>query len=111
MPPNRAIGWYRFILRMMPTCIALTTAFGVWWLASFSGIHFDPDLIMIGWLALNAPSTVGIAIFEAKLRNQSEPPMLLGFKSRVFLFFLLQILMIPAMSLAIFFTLSLAAGN
>ena len=111
MPPNRAIGWYRFMLWMMPTCIALTTAYGFWLLTLVSRFHFDPDFIVIGWFGLNISSTVGIAIFEAKLRNQSEPPMLLGFKARVFLFFLLQILMIPAMSLAIFFTACLVAGN
>jgi hypothetical protein len=109
-PPNRAIGWYRFMLWMMPTCIALTTAYGFWWLTSVSRFRFHPDPALIGWMILNALATVGIGIFEARLRDQSEPPMLLGFKSRVILFFFLQLFIIPALSLALFFAACLFAG-
>lgn len=102
-PPNRAIGWYRFMLWMMPTCFALTTLFGVGWLNTI--VRIDSDLMVIGWFGLNVSSTVGIAVFEAKLRNQSGPPVLLGFKARVILFFLLQLLIIPAMTFTIGFAM------
>lgn len=109
-PPNRAIGWYRFMLWMMPTCIALTTAYGFWWLTSFSRFGFDPDLALIGWLALNTLSTISIGFFEAKLRNQSEPPPLLEFKFRVTLFSFLQLFIIPVVSLALLFAACIFAG-
>lgn len=100
MPPNRAIGWYRFMLWMMPTCIALTTAYAFSWLSSVVRVH--SNLLVIGWIILNTLATVGIAIFEAKLRNQCDPPVLLEFEFRVILFFFVQLLIIPALSLAIF---------
>ena len=109
-PPNRAIGWYRFMLWSMPTCIALTTAYGFWWLTSVSRFRFDPDPTLIGWLALNTLSTISIGIFEAKLRNQSEPPSLFESKSRVILFSFLQIFIIPTLSLALLFAACLFAG-
>lgn len=109
-PPNRAIGWYRFMLWMMPTCIALTTAYGFWWLTSVSRLRFDPNPTLIGWFALNTLSTIGIGIFEAKLRNQSESPSLFEFKPRVILFAFLQLFIIPALSFAIFFAACLLAG-
>lgn len=107
-PPNRAIGWYRFMLWMMPTCIALTTAFGLGWLQSVVRIH--PDLQIVGWFVVNTLATVGIAIFEAKLRSRPDLPVSLKTDSGVIRFVLLQILIIPAMSFAIFFAACLL-GN
>lgn len=109
-PPNRAIGWYRFMLWMMPTCIALTTAYAFWWLTSVSRFRFDPDLSLIGWFALNTLSTAAIGFFEAKLRNQSEPPSIFEIKPRVILFSFLQVFIIPALSLALLFAACLFAG-
>jgi ABC-type enterobactin transport system permease subunit len=102
-PPNRAIGWYRFMLWMMPACIAVTTAFGFGWLASALRIRLDRDFMAMGWFAINTLSTIGIAIFEAKLRSQSDAPVLLGFKSRVIGFVLAQLLIIPAVTFTIAF--------
>ena len=113
MPPNRAIGWYRFMLWTMPTCIALTTAFGFGWLASNVRIRIDPDLTVIGWFVLNTLSTVGIAIFEAKLRNRPDHPVSLKSDAGVVRFVLLQLLIIPALSFAtfaIFFAACLFSG-
>jgi hypothetical protein len=101
-PPNRAIGWYRFMLWMMPTCIALTTAFGFGWLSSFVRVHSDP--IVGGWFVLNTLATVGIAIFEAKLRSRPDRPVSLKNDAGVIRFVLLQLLIIPALSFAIFFS-------
>ena len=99
-PPDGAIGCYRFMLWMMPTGIALTTAFGFGWL--YSVIQGTSHHFVFGWIILSTLASVGIGIFEAKLRDQSEPPALLGFRSRVILFFLLQLLIIfPALSFAV----------
>jgi hypothetical protein len=106
-PPNRAIGWFRFMLWMMPTCVALTTAFGFGWLSTI--IRVDSDLLVICWFVLNTLATVGVAIFEAKLR--SRPGHLVSLKSDagVVRFVLLQLLIIPALSFAIFFAACLIA--
>lgn len=107
-PPNRAIGWYRFMLWMMPTCIALTTAFGLGWFASLLRPTHD-GLLMYGWFFLNILTTLGIGFFEVKLRN-SDPSLAIETRSGVARFFLLQFLIIPAMSFAIFFAACLLAG-
>lgn len=106
-PPNRAIGWYRFMLWMMPTCIALTTAFGFEWLSNLlrapGGFLFDL------WCLLNIAATVGIGYFEVKLRN-SDPSLRIRTRPGVIGFFLLQFLIIPAFSSAILFAACLFGG-
>lgn len=107
-PPNRAIGWYRFMLWLMPTCIALTTAYGFAWLPV--GRYLSGDLLVLGWFVLNALATVGIAIFEAKLRSRPDRPVSLITDAGWIRFFLLQVLIVPALSFALFFALCLAGG-
>lgn len=106
-PPNRASGWYRFMLWMMPTCIALTTAFGFGWLTTI--VRFDPNFLLFGWFLFNTLSTLGIGYFEVNLRNY-DPSLSIGTRSGMVGFFFLQILIVPAISFAIFFAACLL-GN
>lgn len=107
-PPNRAIGWYRFMLWMMPTCIALATAFGVGWLAS--GVRSTHDgLLLYGWFFLNILTTLGLGLFEVKLRN-SHPSLAIETRLGVARFFMLQFLIVPALSLALLFSAWLFAA-
>jgi hypothetical protein len=107
-PPNRAIGWYRFMLWVMPTCVALTTAFGSVWASGMWGVNVD--LLVLGWFVLNSLATVGLAVFEAKLRNRPDGPVSLKTDAGVIRFFLLQILIVPSLSLALFFAVCLAGA-
>ena len=79
-PPNRAIGWYRFMLWMMPTCIALTSVFGLGWLTSV--IRANGQLMLIGWFAFNLLATLGIGFFEVNLRNTPKSWVFVAFNSR-----------------------------
>jgi len=106
-PPNRAIGWYRFMLWMMPTCIALTTIFGFAWLSSV--VRFPLGLMWTGWFIFNILATLGIGYFEVKLRN-SDPSIAIETRSGVGRFFALQFLIIPALSFALLFAACLFAG-
>lgn len=107
-PPNRAIGWYRFMLWMMPTCIALTSVFGLGWLSATLGPPYD-GLMLFAWLLVNIPTTVGIGFFEVKLRN-GDPSLRIEIWPGVIGFFLFQILIIPVISFTIFFAACLL-GN
>jgi len=107
-PPNRAIGWYRFMLWMMPTCIALTTACGFGWLASAMRLPYH-NLMLYAWFFFNIATTVGIGCFEVKLRN-SDPSLRIRTRAGVIGFFLLQFLIIPVFSFVIFFAACLFAG-
>jgi hypothetical protein len=106
-PPNRAIGWYRFMLWMMPTCIAITTLFGIAWLASVVQIH--TDFWVIVWFIFNILATLGIGYFEVKLRN-SDPSRSIETRTGVARFFMQQFLIIPALSFALLFAACLFAG-
>lgn len=68
-PPNRAIGWYRFMLWMMPTCIAITTAVGIDWLADRLRFGGYPSLVL--WFVLNVAATLGVGYFDSGFR---QPP-------------------------------------
>lgn len=72
-PPNRAIGWYRFMLWLMPTCVAITTAIGFVWLSS--QLRLNGNLMVLGWFVLNILATHCFAVFDAKLRNRPDHPV------------------------------------
>jgi hypothetical protein len=99
-PPNRAIGWYRFMLWMMPTCSALTMAVGFIWLTVTQGVN--TNLLVLGWFVLNTITTVAIAIFEAKLRSRPDRPVSLKTDAGLIRFFLLQLLIVPVLSISLF---------
>jgi hypothetical protein len=107
-PPNRAIGWYRFMLWMMPTCIALTTAFAIGWLSDVLRIRggFPVGL----WCFLNIATTIGIGIFESRFDRIPAHPALSNQMPRALRFVLLQFFIIPLMSFAIAFAACLFGG-
>jgi hypothetical protein len=105
-PPNRALGWYRFIVWVMPTCVALTTALGCIWLTS--QLRWKGDLLVLGWFVVNTLAIVGLAIFDAKLRNRPDNPVSLKTDAVMIRFFLLQLLIIPSLSFALCFAACLA---
>ncbi len=94
-PPNRALGWYRFMLWMMPTCIAITTAFGIDWLGYGLG-HRDDLLVVIGF-ALNLASTIGIGIFESRFHRHWDGSVERPGAAGVVKFVLLQFIIVPVM--------------
>jgi magnesium-transporting ATPase (P-type) len=100
-PPNRAIGWYRFMLWVMPTCVAITSAFGLGWLAGHLRSLNDNSLIWI-WVVLNIVAAIGIGIFQARLespnlrrRDGSVRP------ARVVSFVMLQFIIVPVLSFVV----------
>ena len=107
-PPNRAIGWYRFIVWVMPTCVALTTAPGFIWLNS--KLRWNGDLLVLGWFVINTVAIVGLAVFDAKLRNRPDHPVSLKTDAGVVRFFLLQLLIIPLLSIVLPFAACVAGA-
>jgi len=109
MTPNRAIRWYRFMLWMMPTCIALTTAFLIDWLCREFQIG-NRSLPIILWWALNILSTIGIGIFESRFDRTPAHPALSKQTPRALRFVLLQFFIVPLISFAIAFSACLVGG-
>jgi len=109
-PPNSAIGWYRFMLWMMPTCVAITSGFGFGWLANSMRIR-SGESVLLGWLVFNIAAAAGIGYFQAKL----ESPRWRGVDGqvqpgRVVNFVLLQVLIVPVMSCVIAFGFCMIAS-
>lgn len=94
-PPNRGIIWYRVMLWLMPTCIAGTTAIAGT-LLGFSG-----ELPLIIWTLLNVASIFGVGVFEAKLKSRPNRVETFNTDLGVIRFFLLQLLIIPSLSIAL----------
>ena len=107
-PPNRALGWYRFIVWVMPTCVALATGLGCIWLNSVQ--KWNGDLLVLGWFVINTAAIVGLAGFDAKLRNRPDHPVALKTDEGVVRFFLLQLLIIPLLTFALFFAACVAGA-
>jgi hypothetical protein len=87
--PNRAIVWYRFLLWLMPACVALTSAVVGTLLASTLGSWTEP--FQLTWWAINLASTLGLGTFETLLRPPESRDM---FESLV-TFVILQFLIVP----------------
>jgi hypothetical protein len=109
-PDNRAIGWYRFMLWMMPTCVAITSAFGIGWLANLLRLR-GGELLILVWFVFNIAAAIGVGIFEVKLESprwrRSDGRLK---PSRVLYFVLLQFIIVPVMSCVIAFGFCLVAG-
>ena len=102
-PPNRAIGWYRFMLWMMPTCVAITSAIGLGWLVNVLRLR-GGELLILVWLVFNIAAATGIGIFEAKLERSPRPGQVVQPESaKVVKFVMLQFLVVPIMSCVIAF--------
>jgi hypothetical protein len=100
-PPNRAIGWYRFMLWMMPTCIAITTVFGIDWLSNV--LRLGGSLPLILWCFLNIASTIGIGIFESRFDRFPVHPAIGNQMPRALRFVILQFFIVPLVSFAVAF--------
>jgi hypothetical protein len=109
-PSNRAIGWYRFMLWVMPTCVAIMSIYGFGWLAAEMGFrHFG--LFWGIWWVFNIAAAIGVGIFQAKL----ESPRWRGRDgrlraSRVANFVMLQFVIVPVLSCVIAFGYCLVAS-
>lgn len=94
-PANPAIAWYRTMLRIMPTCVAVSTFLAVDFLSSrFSGV---PDRAWFaGWFVFNLSSTVGLGLFDHRLGGGrgNEPEIV-----AVARFMLLQMIVPPLLLL------------
>ncbi len=100
-PPNRAIGWYRFMLWTMPTCVAITTAFGAIWLVSVAKMSSN---ISVGiWFAVNIASAFAIGTFEARFHRAGQRSSRKASLDRIAGFVAIQILLIPVLTCAIWF--------
>ncbi|MEK7951395.1 hypothetical protein [Luteolibacter soli] len=109
-PPNRAIGWYRFVLWMMPTCVAITSAIGLGWLANVTRFR-GGDLLVLVWFVFNIAAATGIGFFEAKLERSPRPGRAAQSESaKVVKFVSLQFIVVPLMSCVIAFGYCLMGG-
>jgi hypothetical protein len=108
-PPNRAIGWYRFMLWMMPTAVAITSAIGIGSLSNW--MRWRGDLPLLLWFVVNIAAAIGIGIFEVKLERPSRPGQVVQPESsKVVKFVMLQFLVVPVMSCVIAFGYCLLGG-
>ena len=68
-PPNQAMEYYRLLIWLMPTCVAITTLVGCvpvrFWLSLATG------QALLLWLAVNLAATIVLGIFHAKLKLSS----------------------------------------
>ncbi|MCW1925824.1 hypothetical protein OKA05_24915 [Luteolibacter arcticus] len=95
LPPNRAIGWYRFVLWLMPTCVAITAAIGLAWLLGVD------KLAIVLWLIVTVGSTVAIGMFEARLQVASGRIGAEDQSAAILRFALLQVVLVPVLILGI----------
>lgn len=100
-PPNRAIGWYRFMLWTLPWSIAVSTWLGTMWLEyRFGGTE---GLWFLVWLAVNLTATVGIGVFDERLKASRTGELLPTSRVVVARFVFLQIFIIPWFAMAVLF--------
>jgi len=97
-PTNRAQAWFRVFLWLVPAGFAFTSAVGLVWL-SIRAFPVD-DLILIGvWLLLNLMFVIGAGWFDsqlsAKVRSESDKV-----SDEVMSFFMLQLFLVPVLSIA-----------
>jgi hypothetical protein len=101
LPPNSAIGWYRFVLWLMPTCVAYTAAIAMTWLD-----HWHTEVLLL----VTVSSTAAIGIFEARLRIASGRLAVENRPVAVLRFVLFQVFIIPALICFIALILFVAGG-
>lgn len=95
-PPNPAIAWYRTMLWIMPTCVAVSTFLAIEYLElQFRGV---PGWAWFaGWFFFNLSATVGLGLFDHRLAGgRGKEPEVVA----VARFMLLQ-LIVPPMILLI----------
>lgn len=94
LPLSRAADWYRSILWLMPTCVAVTTLFGGDML-----LRWFPVLVRHGafmWVLVNFISTVALGIFRANLNQPRWDGLAPRFDPvEVVRFVAMQIFMVP----------------
>ena len=100
-PPNRAIGWYRFMLWLMPAFVVAGTAVGLSWLGSV--MPWQWDFLPLFWFFLNLATTAGIGFFESQLRRPPSPKP----ANSAAKFTALQILVVPVVLIAVVHVLDL----
>ena len=104
-PPNRAIGWYRFMLWVMPTCVAITTALGIIWLGSAVVRSLQSQTGVLVWFVVNIASTFVIGAFEARFHRAQQGSSKKASLDRVARFVATQILLVPLLTCAVVFAL------
>ena len=105
-PPNPAIAWYRTMLRILPTCAAVSTLLAVDFLDSrFSGI--PSSAWFTGWFVFNLAATVGLGLFDHRLSGGrgNEPEVV-----AVGRFLLLQLIVPPMILLLAGLVFMILAG-
>ncbi len=100
-PTNRAQAWFRVFLWILPAGFAVASGIGVDRLK----IAYFPDQALVGtmiWFVLNFIFVIGSGWFDSQLsvRARSEVG---GSADRIMRFFLLQLFLIPVLSLAFLF--------
>lgn len=106
-PPNRAIGWYRFLLWVMPTCIAITSVFGLGWLAQQLAFR-NGDIMVMVWWGFNLAAVIGVGTFELKFQRRRD--RIAERAGLVMMFVLLQFLIVPVLCCVIAFGFCLVTG-
>jgi len=100
-PPNRALGWYRFMLWMMPAFVVIGTGIGLSWLDSLMSSKWE--FLPLFLFFLNLGATAGIGFFESQLHRPPSPKP----AASAARFTALQILILPAELMAVGFVWSL----
>lgn len=98
---NRAIGWYRFMLWMLPWSIAAPTCFGAVWLESRYG--GSGGAWLAGWLVVSLSATAGIGALDDRLKASQKGKVAPVARGNVLRFMFLQIFIIPWFAMAVFF--------
>ncbi|RYD62703.1 MAG: hypothetical protein EOP83_13920 [Verrucomicrobiaceae bacterium] len=107
-PPNRAIEWYRFLLWMMPTCVALTTIVGFAWLVEELGFR-QSGVVWGCWWVFNIAAAIGAGIFDLKLAHPRWKKEAVRVEPvKVLTFVVLQAFIVPLLGLVIVAVCSLA---
>ena len=104
-PLSRAADWFRTLLWLMPTCVAVTTLLGGdalsrWWFPALSrhGVFL--------WLLINFTSTIALGIFRAKLNQPRWDGLAPRFDPvEVVRFVVMQIFIVPVLAYFIGFAL------
>ncbi|GAA5484291.1 hypothetical protein [Haloferula sargassicola] len=105
-PNNAAIGWFRFVLWILPAgMLALWAA-----LLGSLGLRGSDQWLMTAWVLLSVASTYGIGWFDARL---SQKRKLLGRSewSHAAIFVLAQLVVAPAVLVGVLFSICLVAGG
>jgi len=97
-PPNPSLKWFRLVVWLMPTCVALTTFVALDPIASVVG--GESKFWLAGWLGANILATYGLGVFDQKLSGPTLPSEQDAFAGGVGTFVGLQVILIPILLLA-----------